>query len=144
MAPKLDDWWLTSYWPPFLVGPWVSPDSAALLKADVISPAQEVRQSLLQSLAQHSCSPLKKSIENSSRFGGVYKWNGGRSGKVKALTHVLTSHPRIAHGQRYTMPCWEWSNEEVEWEQGSGPKGPMSCRTQGWISIRPERACLRP
>ena len=52
----------------------------------------------------------------------------------------LTSHPRIAHGQRYPMPCWEWSSEEVEWEQGSGPKGPMSCRTQGGISIRPEEA----
>ena len=35
------------------------------------------------------------------------------------------------------MPCLEWSAEEVEWEQGSGPKGPMSCRTQGWISLRP-------
>ena len=42
------------------------------------------------------------------------------------------------------MPCWEWLAEEVEWEQGSGPKGPMSCRTQGWISIRPEKAYLRP
>ena len=42
------------------------------------------------------------------------------------------------------MPCLEWSAEEVEWEQGSGPKGPMSCRTQGWISIRPEKAYLRP
>ena len=51
-----------------------------------------------------------------------------------------TSHPRIAHGQRYPMPCLEWSTEEVEWEQGSGPKGPMSCRTQGWISRRPEKA----
>ena len=27
---------------------------------------------------------------------------------------------------------------------GSGPKGPMSCRTQWWISIRPENAYLRP
>ena len=41
-----------------------------------------------------------------------------------------TSHPRIAHGQRYPMPCLEWLAEEVEWEQGSSPKGPMSCRTQ--------------
>ena len=31
----------------------------------------------------------------------------------------------------------------VQWEQGSSPKGPMSCRTQGWISRRPERANLR-
>ena len=52
--------------------------------------------------------------------------------------------PRIAHGQRYPMPCLEWLVEEVEWEQGSGPKGPMSCRTQGWISIHPEKAYLRP
>ena len=43
-----------------------------------------------------------------------------------------TSHLRIAHGQRYPMPCLEWLALEVEWEQGSGPKGPMSCRTQGW------------
>ena len=49
-----------------------------------------------------------------------------------------------AHGQQYPIPCSKWSAEEVEWEQGSGPKGPMSCRTQGWISIRPERAYLRP
>ena len=26
----------------------------------------------------------------------------------------VTSHPRIAHGQRYPMPCLEWSAEEVE------------------------------
>ena len=58
--------------------------------------------------------------------------------------HQLTSHPRIAHGQRYPMPCWEWSSEEVEWEQGSSPKGPMSCGTQGGISIHPEGACFRP
>ena len=50
----------------------------------------------------------------------------------------ITSHPRIAHGQRYLMPCLEWLAEEVEWEQGSGPKKPMSCRTQGWISRCPE------
>ena len=42
-----------------------------------------------------------------------------------------TSHPRIAHGQRYPMPCWEWSTEEVEWELGRGPKRSMSCRTWG-------------
>ena len=42
------------------------------------------------------------------------------------------------------MPCSEWLAGVVEWEQGSGPKGPMSCRTQGWISIRPEKAYLRP
>ena len=32
---------------------------------------------------------------------------------------------RIAHGQRFPMPCLEWSAEEVEWEQGSAaaPKG---------------------
>ena len=45
-----------------------------------------------------------------------------------------TSHPRIAHGQRYPMPCLGWSSEVVEWEQGSGPRGPMSCKTQEWIS----------
>ena len=55
-----------------------------------------------------------------------------------------TSHPRIANGQRYPMPCLEWLAAEVEWEQGSGPKGPMSCRTQGWISRNPEKANLRP
>ena len=54
-----------------------------------------------------------------------------------------TSHPRIAHGQRCPMPCLEWLSEEVEREQGSGPKRPMSCRTQGWISRRPEKAHLR-
>ena len=42
------------------------------------------------------------------------------------------------------MPCLERLVEKLEWEQGSGPKGPMSCRTQGWISRRPERAYLRP
>ena len=42
------------------------------------------------------------------------------------------------------MPCLEWLAAKVEWEQGSGPKGPMSCRTQGWISRRPEKAHLRP
>ena len=42
------------------------------------------------------------------------------------------------------MPCLEWSAEEVEWEQGSGPKRPMSCRTQGWISLRPGKAYFRP
>ena len=55
-----------------------------------------------------------------------------------------TSHPRIAHGQRYPLPCLQWSSEVVEWEQGSGPKGPMSCRTQGWISRRPEGEYIRP
>ena len=55
-----------------------------------------------------------------------------------------TSHPRIAHGQRYPMPCWEWSTDEVEWEQGSRPKGLMSCRKQGGISKRPEGAYFRP
>ena len=54
---------------------------------------------------------------------------------MRHLRDFLTSHPRIAHGQRYPMPCLEWSAEEVEGEQGSGPKGPMSCRTQRWISI---------
>ena len=42
------------------------------------------------------------------------------------------------------MPCLEWSSEVVEWEQGSGPKGPMSCRTQGVISRRPEGENIRP
>ena len=54
------------------------------------------------------------------------------------------SHPRIAHGQRYPMPCLEWLAKEVEWEQGSGPKGPMSCSTQRWISLHPEKAYFRP
>ena len=58
---------------------------------------------------------------NSAREGHRGIWPGAVS---------LTSHPRIAHGQRYPMPCWEWLAEEVEWEQGSGPKGPMSCRTR--------------
>ena len=62
----------------------------------------------------------------------VYRW-------VYTILEI-TSHPRIAHGQRYPMPCLEWLAAEVEWEQGSGPKGPMSCRTQGWFSIRSERA----
>ena len=38
---------------------------------------------------------------------------------------VKTSHPRIALGQQYPMPCLEWSGEEVEWEQGSS-----------WYSVR--------
>ena len=42
----------------------------------------------------------------------------------------VTSHPRIAHGQRYPMPRWERSSEVVEWEQGSSSKGPMSCGTR--------------
>ena len=46
----------------------------------------------------------------------------------------VTSHPRIAHGQRYQMPCLERSVEGLEWEQGRGPKGPMSSRTQGRFS----------
>ena len=73
---------------------------------------------------------------------GIYQMTGGPH--VKKLWVGKTSHPRISHGQRYPMPCLEWSAEEVEWEQGSGPKRPMSCRTQGWISIRPEKAYLRP
>ncbi len=32
---------------------------------------------------------------------------------------------------------------KIESEQGSGPKGPMSCRTQGRISRHPEKAHLR-
>ena len=27
--------------------------------------------------------------------------------------------------------CPAWSDQLKKWEQGSGPKGPMSCRTQG-------------
>ena len=42
------------------------------------------------------------------------------------------------------MPCLEWSAEEMEWEQGSGPKRRMCCRTQGWISLHPEKAYFRP
>ena len=42
------------------------------------------------------------------------------------------------------MPCLEWSAKEVEWEQRSSPRGPMSCKTQGWISIHPEKAYLKP
>ena len=62
------------------------------------------------------------------------------------LIYHLTSHPRIAHGQRYPMPCLEWSSRWVVLEQGSGPKGPMSCKTQGWIfwhDFRPLGANLR-
>ena len=32
----------------------------------------------------------------------------------------------------------------MDLEQGSGPKGPMSCRTQGVISRRPEGEYIRP
>ena len=65
----------------------------------------------------------------------------------------------IAHGQRYPMPCLEWSSDVVEWEQGLisrrpvkayfrpqitapgqfsvqwavAPKGIKSCRTQGYF-----------
>ena len=46
---------------------------------------------------------------------------------------VLTSHRTW-----YLMPCLEWSAREMEWEQGSGPKGLMSCRTRAWIPIRPD------
>ena len=48
---------------------------------------------------------------------GAFKVLGGCSRR-------RTSHPRIAHGQWYT----EWSAEEVKWEQGRGPKRPMSCK----------------
>ena len=65
------------------------------------------------------------------------------AGQTALRNKRRTSNPRIVHGQRYPMPCLEWSNEEVEWKQGSGPKGLMSCRTQGWISRRPEKAHLR-
>ena len=41
------------------------------------------------------------------------------------------------------MPCLEWSSDEVEWEQGSGSKGPKSCRALGWISRRPLGAYFR-
>ena len=58
------------------------------------------------------------------------------------VKHLLRSHQRFAHGQRHPMHCLELLAEEVEWEQGSGPKGPMSCRTQGWSSIYPEMAYL--
>ena len=44
----------------------------------------------------------------------------GKKGKEKK--EERTSHPRIAHGQRYPMPCLEWLAEEVKWEQGSGAK----------------------
>ena len=49
----------------------------------------------------------------------------------------ITSHPRISHSQRYPMPCSEWSPEDVDQEQGSGLKEPMSCRTWEWYSSRP-------
>ena len=34
----------------------------------------------------------------------------GRSSRLKKLNNAekVTSHPRIAHGQRYPMPCLEW------------------------------------
>ena len=60
------------------------------------------------------------------------------AGQTALRNKRRTSNPRIVHGQRYPMPCLEWSNEIVEWEQGSGLKEPMSCRTQGGISRRPE------
>ena len=50
--------------------------------------------------------------------------------KKKLSNCYVTGHPRMAHDQWYPMPCLEWSAEEVEWEQGNGPKGPMSCRTR--------------
>ena len=51
-------------------------------------------------------------------------------------SHPLILHPYVRLRPQRWLP--------TEWEQGSGPKGPMSCRIQGWISIRPERAYLRP
>ena len=53
--------------------------------------------------------------------------------KMKEWRNKETSHPRIVHGQRCLMPRLEWSAEEVQWEQGSGLKGPMSCGTTGCI-----------
>ena len=35
------------------------------------------------------------------------------------------------------MLCWEWSSYEVGREQGSDPKGMMSCSTLGGISLLP-------
>ena len=78
---------------------------------------------------------------------GTEKWDQGRKKGRKTERkeeRKKTSHPRIAHGQRYPMPCLEWSSEVVDLEQGSGPKGPMSCRTQGVISRRPEGEYIRP
>ena len=79
---------------------------------------------------------------------------------TKSLTLIATHYKSgmtLNHSPCYTLHkviqgshmvsgtrCPAWIAEEVEWEQGSGPKGPMSCRTQGWISICPERAYLRP
>ena len=58
-------------------------------------------------------------------FQKVYKREGNQFINVLVLYSFFllisgrcyyeqTSHPRIAHGQRYPMPCLEWSAEEVE------------------------------
>ena len=47
-----------------------------------------------------------------------------------------TSHPRTAHGQRHQLPFMGYLGNE-RWEQGSDPKGLMSSRTLGRISIQP-------
>ena len=60
-------------------------------------------------------------------------WNNSASTKK-----ILTSHSRIAHGQRYPMLCLEWSNEEEAWEQSSSHNGLMSYKTRG-ISRHPAR-----
>ena len=69
----------------------------------------------------------------------------GRSCMLKMLKNAkkVTSHPRIAHGQRYPMPCWEWSSEEVEWQQG---RCPVEHRGKFWDvrpSVHPEGAYFR-
>ena len=55
--------------------------------------------------------------------------------KPRAKTTAIeeTSHPRIAHGQRYPMPCLEWLVKELEWEQRSGHRGEFSYVLRGHI-----------
>ena len=42
-----------------------------------------------------------------SGFKRESKKEQGGCQRVPEVAEVLTSHPRIAHGQRYPMPCWE-------------------------------------
>ena len=70
-----------------------------------------------------------------SRIGfWPWGWDLGLKTGIGATALKQTSPPRIALGQQYPMPCLEWSSERVEWDQGGGPKGPMSYKTHGWKS----------
>ena len=69
--------------------------------------------------------------------------------KKNCFNHHFIQHTvsKLVRGENLSLlmpkfscshPCLEWSSELVEREQGSSPKGPISCSTQGWISRRPE------